>query len=61
MTTTVCLRSASVEGTHKFYKAVPGRTYVRALNEADTARLMAQGQMREFPRMLKSINCMHWR
>ena len=35
--------------------------YLRSPTEADTARLLSQGEERGFPGMLSSIDCMHWR
>jgi hypothetical protein len=34
--------------------------YLRSLNIDDVARLLEVGKSRGFPRMLGSIDCMHW-
>ncbi|CAL5441083.1 unnamed protein product [Camellia sinensis] len=39
------------------YEAV----YLRSPNEADVARLLQEGEQLEFPGMLGSLDCMHWR
>ncbi|XP_028111795.1 uncharacterized protein LOC114310086 [Camellia sinensis] len=35
--------------------------YLRSPNEADVARLLQEGEQREFPGMLGSLDCVHWR
>ena len=55
--------TTAVEATFRFCKAlvaVFGPVYQRSPNEADTSRLLAQGEARGFPGMLGSIDCMHW-
>ncbi|XP_028126005.1 uncharacterized protein LOC114322788 [Camellia sinensis] len=39
------------------YEAV----YLRSPNEADVARLLQEGEQREFTGILGSLECMHWR
>ncbi|XP_042959567.1 uncharacterized protein LOC122294710 [Carya illinoinensis] len=48
----------------KFVKAIVsifGGEYLRSLTSNDIARLLEVGQMRGFPGMLGSIDCMHWK
>ena len=35
--------------------------YLRSPNTNDIARLLAEGEQREFPGMLGSLDCMHWK
>jgi hypothetical protein len=37
-----------------------GETYLRALDEQDTKRLMEINEKRGWPGMLGSLDCMHW-
>ena len=37
------------------------KEYLRKLNNEDIARLLAHGKRRDFPSMLGSIDCMHWK
>jgi hypothetical protein len=55
-------KSRTIATMYKFFKAVVavfGPIYLRALNEADIARLLPQNPMRGLPRMLVSIDCMY--
>ncbi|XP_062208946.1 protein ANTAGONIST OF LIKE HETEROCHROMATIN PROTEIN 1-like [Phragmites australis] len=55
--------STAMLALRKFVQAIVevfGDEYLRAPNEADTARLLAEGERRGFPGMLGSIDCMHW-
>jgi hypothetical protein len=56
-------KSTALESLRRFVAAVVDLfedEYLRHPNEADTARLMALGEQNGFPRMLGSIDCMHW-
>jgi hypothetical protein len=51
------------EGMYRFCEdviAVFGKYYLREPNMDDTARLLSINESRGFPRMLGSIDCMHW-
>jgi hypothetical protein len=53
----------SMESVRRFCKVMIrmyGPVYLRAPNEQDTVRLMAQNEARGWPGMLGSIDCMHW-
>ncbi|XP_062200020.1 uncharacterized protein LOC133902445 [Phragmites australis] len=55
--------STAMLALRKYVQAIVevfGEEYLRAPNEADTARLLAEGERRGFPGMLGSIDCMHW-
>ena len=56
--------SIAIESLKKFVKAVVdifSKEYLRFLNNEDIARLLLNGERRGFPRMLGSIDCMHWK
>ena len=53
-----------IESPKKFVKTVVdifSKEYLRSPNNKDIARILADGERRGFPRMLGSINCMHWK
>ena len=55
--------STALESLKHFCRAVIevfGDEYLRAPNQADTARLLAVAEERGFPGMLGSVDCMHW-
>jgi len=60
----VCIgESTTLESLRRFVRAVVeifADEYLRYSNEADTARLLAFGEQQGFPRMLGSIDSMHW-
>ncbi|XP_062227318.1 uncharacterized protein LOC133925394 [Phragmites australis] len=62
-----CLRlgeSTIIESMRRFVCAVVevfGDEYLHAPNEEDSARSLVINQRKGFPRMLGSIDCMHWR
>ncbi len=56
--------STAIESFKKFVKAVISifsDEYLRSPNSNDIAKLLTIGQNRRFPRMLGSIDCMHWK
>ncbi|KAF8364860.1 hypothetical protein HHK36_033156 [Tetracentron sinense] len=56
--------SISIESLRKFVRAVVEvfvEEYLRSTNNDDISRLLAQGEVRWFPVMLGSIDCMHWK
>ena len=54
--------TTTIESLRAFVKAiVVGDWYLRALNEADSCRLLSIGEHHGFPWMLGSIDCMHWK
>ncbi|XP_030963853.1 uncharacterized protein LOC115985017 [Quercus lobata] len=56
--------STAIESLKKFVKAVVdifSKEYLRSPNNEDIARLLVNGERRGFPRILGSIDCMHWK
>ena len=56
--------TTTLESLKKFITAVIdvfSEEYLRKLNNEDIARLLAHGERRDFPGMLGSIDCMHWK
>ncbi|CAL5370078.1 unnamed protein product [Camellia sinensis] len=56
--------STAIESLKYFVKAVVdifSNEYLRSPNSNDIAKLLAVGESRGFPRMLGSIDCMHWK
>jgi hypothetical protein len=56
--------STLIECLSRFVRVVCevfGQRYLRPPNEDDTARLLNIAEQCEFPEMLDSIDCMHWK
>ncbi|XP_052177594.1 uncharacterized protein LOC127791658 [Diospyros lotus] len=56
--------STAILSLRRFVKAVVavfGDHYLRPPNTSDITRLLQIGEQRDFPRMLGSIDCMHWK
>ena len=56
--------STSIESLKRFVKAIVeifAAEYLRRPNAEDVSRLLAENERRGFPRMLGSIDCMHWK
>ena len=56
--------STAMMSLKKFVAAVVAifsEQYLRSPNNEDIARLLAPGQNRGFPSMLRSIDCMYWK
>ncbi|XP_050281426.1 uncharacterized protein LOC126722315 [Quercus robur] len=54
----------AIESLKKFVKAMVdifSKEYLRSPNNEDIAKLLVNGERRGFPRMLGSIDCMHWK
>ncbi|XP_059451103.1 uncharacterized protein LOC132181892 [Corylus avellana] len=53
----------AIESLQNFVEVVvsiDSNTYLRSPNNDDVDRLLEVGESRGFPRMLRSIDCMHW-
>ena len=56
--------STTIESLRRFVKAVItmfSNHYLRSPNNIDITRLLQTGEQRDFPGMLGSIDCMHWK
>jgi hypothetical protein len=56
--------STAMECKSRLYREVMsvfGSDYLRTPNEEDIAHILALNEVREFPEMLGSINCMYWK
>ena len=56
--------STAVESLKKFVKAIVSifsEKYMRSPNQYDIRCLLKEGESRGFPRMLESIESMHWK
>ena len=55
--------STTIECVKRFCQEVVeifGSEYLRSPNAADISRLLRKANQRGFPKMLGSLNCMHW-
>ncbi|KAG5549109.1 hypothetical protein RHGRI_014472 [Rhododendron griersonianum] len=55
--------TTALKSLRRFLRAVIevySKEYLRSPNAADVARLLAVGELRGFPGMLGSLDCMHW-
>ena len=55
--------STTLECLLRFCKGIIrlyGQVYLRAPTQDDLQRILHVSEMRGFPRMIGSINCMHW-
>ena len=53
----------TIDSVRRFAKLIVrvfGPEYLRAPNEEDTKKLMASNEIRRWPDMLGSIECLHW-
>ena len=57
-------KTTALESLKKFVTTVIdvfSEEYLRKPNNEDIAKLLAHGERRDFPGMLGSIDCMHWK
>ncbi|XP_041016225.1 uncharacterized protein LOC121258750 [Juglans microcarpa x Juglans regia] len=57
-------KSTAIESLKKFSETIVSifsDEYLRSPNANDIARLLAVGEQRGFPGMLRNIDCMHWK
>ena len=56
--------STAIESVKRFYHVIMkifAKQYLRKLIANDVARLLYVGKQRNFPGMLGSLDCMHWK